>query len=201
MTNQEPLTAEDVIDFILATTDGRREVPNALNTEDMSQIGAVEAYAAQKVAKATAGLRTQLDEANARLAMLSEKLAYYHQDAFHEHGDGFYENMAYNGFFEEVEEALNATKEHVEAWKIAFQTNAIDLTAKMYESELEQLATVTNERDALREAALGFAPHKQTLEEKLSFIEYMSREGAGDPATKALLARLHKALAQKGGEA
>lgn len=46
----------------------------------------------------------------------------------------------------------------------------------------------------LRAATLGFAPHKQTLEEKLSFIEYMSREGAGDPATKALLVRLHQAL-------
>jgi hypothetical protein len=147
--------------------------------------------------KASSDLQTQLDEANTRLAMLSEKLAYYHQDAFHEHGDGFYENMAYNGFFEEVEEALNATKEHVEAWKIAFQTNAIDLTAKMYESELEQLATVTNERDALREAVELLSPHAEmAAQSRTPFVDMKANEGF----IYAGLVRLNKALAKERGK-
>ena len=48
------------------------------------------------------------------------------------------------------EAALNATGPDVEAWMINFQNKSIDTTIKLYESEMQQLATVTAERDALR---------------------------------------------------
>jgi hypothetical protein len=46
------------------------------------------------------------------------------------------------------EAALNATGPDVEAWMINFQNKSIDTTIKLYESEMQQLATVTAERDA-----------------------------------------------------
>lgn len=45
-----------------------------------------------------------------------------------------------------------------------------------------------------RDAVLASASHKQTLDEKLSFIEYMTRYEGNDPATKGLFWRLYLAL-------
>lgn len=49
-----------------------------------------------------------------------------------------------------INKALNATGPDVTAWMINFQNKSIDTTIKLYESEMQQLATVTAERDALR---------------------------------------------------
>ena len=89
------------------------------------------------------------------------------------------------------EAALNATGPDVEAWMINFQNKSIDTTIKLYESEMQQLATITAERDALREYC------QKKIDSPFGSYDDFTR---GEVACAERILDLLEALAQKGGE-
>lgn len=144
-------------------------------------------------------LQTQLDEANARLAMLSEALGGFENECVTRPYDGGWnvDVFAIELWMGKRSEALNATKEHVEAWKEAlgiesYKRGAAAATAAHY----EQLATVTRERDALREAL-----NRIKKEIPLAAILTQDKSQYRQTTWNFIHEIIEKALAQKGGEA
>lgn len=178
----------------------------------MSEINPIEYWgekaspqALQELALANRALQTQLDEANARLAMQHEALCEFKATYTQvcdlkdngraiDHHEGL--TAIINVWLRYGKPALNATEADVEAWEERRDKKVRDAyRAGPYTDACKQLATVTAERDALRRALDFYAQGK-----------HLKHSGGLDSTANMTIEIIDhgevakQALAQKGGE-